>query len=190
MIHPDFDIQVINSHIGYGLISKRFLPAGTILFTHDSLDKVLSLNDPVLNEPNIKNVVEKYGFVIDDSIIIGWDSIKFVNHSCEDFNTLVITDCSCACSISIKDIDMNQEWLEDYTQYECSNVTSKCYCSSKGCKGFISNQTDNLEKKQSWEKLLSNAVLLLDKNEQPLLELILGQKHSNPNCRVLAAFKK
>ena len=39
MIHPKTELQFINKEIGYGVVATEFIPAGTITWVLDKLDR-------------------------------------------------------------------------------------------------------------------------------------------------------
>lgn len=187
MIHPNFELKHINSTIGFGLISKCFLPIGTIIYAHDKLDICLKNNSPIINDPLYKKVFEEYSFTIGQNVIIPWDNGKFINHSCENFNALAITNCSCACSIVVKDFHEKDEWLEDYTMYFELGFKMQCFCQSPNCTKLIFNQTANEEKNKIWSDYLNKAFSCITDVKQPLVDIIKYHKHSNPNCPIKIA---
>ena len=39
MIHPDTELQFINDEIGHGVVATKLIPAGTITWVLDKLDR-------------------------------------------------------------------------------------------------------------------------------------------------------
>ena len=42
MIHPKTEIKFINNEVGYGVVATEFIPAGTITWVLDKLDREFS----------------------------------------------------------------------------------------------------------------------------------------------------
>ena len=42
MIHPDTELQFINNDIGHGVVATKFIPAGTITWVLDKLDRTFT----------------------------------------------------------------------------------------------------------------------------------------------------
>ena len=84
MIHPDTELRLVDERIGYGVFATRRIPAGTITWIRDALDRGFTRQAIDAMEPAYRAILDKYTFV--DAIgehVLCWDIARFVNHSCD-----------------------------------------------------------------------------------------------------------
>ncbi|MCB0801615.1 MAG: SET domain-containing protein-lysine N-methyltransferase, partial [Flavobacteriales bacterium] len=62
MIHPKTELKFISKEIGYGVVATEFIPAGTITWALDKLDREFSLIEFQSFEPIYQNILDYYTF--------------------------------------------------------------------------------------------------------------------------------
>ena len=89
MIHPKTEIKFISDDIGYGVVATKFIPAGTITWVLDKLDREFTPEEVNSFEPFYKNIIDTYSFRNNKgNLVLCWDNGRFVNHS---FNSNCLT---------------------------------------------------------------------------------------------------
>ena len=58
MIHPHTTLQFIGNEIGYGVVATAFIPAGTITWVLDKLDREFSPHDFQSMEPIYQDILD------------------------------------------------------------------------------------------------------------------------------------
>lgn len=100
---------------GIGLIADEFIPSGKIIWKHhDLVDRVYhykQLDD--IPEP-ARSVVQYYGWREGDYFIWPGDNARFVNHS----KTPNVQTQGGGVSVAIKDIQIGEEIIEDYSTFD------------------------------------------------------------------------
>ena len=82
MIHPDTELRFISPEKGYGVIATRFIPAGTITWAFDELDRVFSAEEFLGMDVRYREILDKYCYRDSDGqFVLCWDNSRFVNHS-------------------------------------------------------------------------------------------------------------
>ena len=89
MIHPKTELRFISHEIGYGVVATEFIPAGTITWVLDKLDREFTLGQ-VQEMPEIyQDILEFYTFRNNKgNFVLCWDNGRYVNHS---FNSNCLT---------------------------------------------------------------------------------------------------
>ncbi len=82
MIHPNTELRFISREIGYGVVATKLIPAGTITWVYDKLDREFTPDDFAKMEPLYQNILDTYTFRNNKgNLILCWDNGRFVNHS-------------------------------------------------------------------------------------------------------------
>ncbi len=111
MMHPHTELRFINEAIGHGVVATRDLPAGTITWIQDDLDRVFSPEEVESMHPLYAGTMDKYCFRNNDgSWVLCWDHSKYVNHS---FRSNCLTT-AYKFEIAIRDIRAGEELTDDY----------------------------------------------------------------------------
>ena len=82
MIHPDTELQFINNEIGHGVVTTKLIPAGTITWALDKLDREFT-KEEFLNMDNLyQDILDTYTYRNNKgNFVLCWDHGRFVNHS-------------------------------------------------------------------------------------------------------------
>ena len=74
MMHPDTELKFINKEKGYGVVATKFIPAGTITWVLDRLDKVYRPSQYKALEPIYRNILDIYTYRNNEgNFILCWE---------------------------------------------------------------------------------------------------------------------
>lgn len=188
MIHPDTQLQFINPTIGFGVVATKRIPRGTITWTRDSLDQVLSHEEVQKLTPLHLDDFLKFSYLNGNGeYILCWDIGRFVNHSCDPNVVAPGFDFE----IAVRDIEPGQQIMGDYATYNLETGFD-CFCETQSCRRVI-QPTDREQLAPRWDELVRKAFDQFDKVQQPLwslvvekgaVELALRDATRIPSCRV------
>lgn len=167
MIHPDTNIRYINGNIGVGVFATAFIPKGTITYIKDKLELMIKPDDPIINDPDYAELVDKYSFIDGDGTrVISWDHAKYVNHCCE-CNTI---STGYGFEIAIKDINEGEQITDEYGLF---NVDYKMTleCSNGPCRKTLS--PDDIDRySDKWDEKVKSALQTVNNVQQPLMRYL------------------
>ena len=106
MIHPHTELRFVSPEIGYGVYATKKIPMGTITWSKDQLDRVISKDE--LNQftkPNLENLLKYTYRDRNGDYIFCWDHTRFINHSFNPNSMLT----SLNFEIAIRDIKKDEE---------------------------------------------------------------------------------
>ena len=166
MIHPKTELKFISNEIGHGLVATEFIPAGTITWVLDKLDREFSPSDFQAMEPLYQNIIDIYSFRNNKgNLILCWDNGRFVNHS---FNSNCLTT-AYDFEIAIRDIHPGEQLTDDYGYL---NITKPFRGIDEGTKRKVVYPDDLVNYHKIWDKKIQKVFGKISSNEQPLKELI------------------
>lgn len=167
MIHPHTELRLISPEIGYGPVATRFLPRGTIAWTLDCLDIIMSPAQVAALPPAYAEIFDRYSYVDPSGrSILCWDAGRYMNHHCEP----AVRGVSPQFQILVRDVHPGEELTCEYA--ECNINFLECRCGSKRCRGRIRGE-DLLEHGAAWEREVKDALALTSKVEQPLWRYVI-----------------
>jgi uncharacterized protein len=163
MIHPDTELRFINHNKGRGVFATKPIPKGTLTYVSDSLEIEIFPDDPRLNDPRYKHVIETYSFIDRNGTrIISWDHAKYVNHCCQ-CNTM---SSGFGFEIAIRDIAAGEEITDEYGMFNFA-YPMDIECDKSPCRKVISG--NDLEKYHTeWDQKVTDALKLFNTVNQPL----------------------
>ena len=183
MIHPDTELRYINPSIGYGVVAKKLIPAGTITWVMDAFDIELPPEKLDSLSAAYKAKIDKYAFRNRvGNYIICWDHGKYINHS---FDSNCLTT-AYDFEIAIRDIFPGEQLTDDYGYL---NINTPFYAYDEGLERKVVYPDDLLRYYEDWDKTLGRTFFLIEKVNQPLkkyfekeswqeIQLVLeGRKH-------------
>ena len=148
MIHPKTELQFINNEIGYGVVATEFIPAGTITWVLDKLDRAFTPKEYESMEPVYKEILETYSFRNNmGNLVLCWDYGRFVNHS---FNSNCLTT-AYDFEIAIRDIQKGEQLTDDYGYL---NISKPFRGMDEGTKRKVVYPDDLLRHSKIWDKKL------------------------------------
>ena len=166
MIHPKTELRLISKEIGYGVVAKEFIPAGTITWALDALDREFTPEQFQKMEPLYQNILDTYCYRNNKgNLVLCWDYGRYVNHSFKSNCLSTAYDFE----IAIRDIYPGEELTDDYGYL---NVSEPFKGVEEGTARKTVYPDDLLNFHKVWdEQLLQNFPAIL-KVEQPLKQLI------------------
>ncbi len=169
MIHPKTELKFISSEIGYGVVATNFIPAGTITWVLDKLDREFSPTEFQSMEPIYQNILDTYTFRNNNgNFVLCWDNGRYVNHS---FNSNCLTT-AYDFEIAIRDIHAGEQLTDDYGYL---NIPQPFRGINEGTKRKIVYPDDLVKYYKVWDKKIQKVFGKINVNDQPLKELINEQ---------------
>lgn len=166
MIHPNTEIRYINSTVGYGVVATKFIPAGTITWVLDRLDREFSQDQFHAMNSEYQNILETYSYRNNlGKLILCWDNARFVNHS---FNSNCLTT-SYDFEIAIRDIHPGEELTDDYGYL---NVSEPFLGIDEGTDRKIVYPDDLVRYHKEWDEKIEHVFSRIPSLDQPLRKII------------------
>ncbi|SMG41386.1 SET domain-containing protein [Arenibacter troitsensis] len=166
MIHPKTELQFINKEIGYGVVATEFIPAGTITWVFDKLDREFSPAELETLEPIYQSILDTYTFRDNKGrYVLCWDNARYVNHS---FNSNCLTT-AYDFEVAIRDIHVGEQLTDDYGYL---NIPQPFRGIDEGTRRKIVYPDDLLKYYKVWDKKLQLVFPKIPMLDQPLKPLI------------------
>jgi hypothetical protein len=168
VIHPSTRVAPVSPEIGDGVLATARIPAGTIVWAQDALDRVVTPGERLLLPSPLKAVIDRYAYVDErGDYVLCWDGGRFVNHAC-DANIHGIGACVL---VAVRDIEPGEEITCDYA--DCNlDWALDCACGSPRCRGRITR--DELARlAPEWDALTRCLIPLVRGVPQPLWDCLL-----------------
>ena len=166
MIYPKTELKFINNEVGYGVVATEFIPAGTITWALDKLDREFSPTEFQAMEPIYQNILDFYTFRNrHGSFVLCWDNGRYVNHS---FNSNCLTT-AYDFEIAIRDIQVGEQLTDDYGHL---NIGTPFRGIDEGTKRKVVYPDDLIKYYKVWDRKLLKVFDRIPKLNQPLKELI------------------
>ena len=161
MIHPKTELKFISNDVGYGVVATEFIPAGTITWVLDKLDREFSPLEFQRLEPVYQNILDTYTFRNNNgNFVLCWDNARFVNHS---FNSNCLTT-AYDFEIAIRDIHPGEQLTDDYGYL---NIMTPFRGINEGTRRKVVYPDDLLKYYKVWDKKLLNVFDRIPVLEQP-----------------------
>ncbi|MGE0567780.1 MAG: SET domain-containing protein [Bacteroidia bacterium] len=158
-------MKFINSEIGYGVVATKFIPAGTITWALDKLDREFSLEDFQNMEPIYQAILDTYTYRNSKgNFVLCWDHGRYVNHS---FNSNCLTT-AYDFEIAIRDIQVGEQLTDDYGYL---NIQSPFRSIDEGTKRKVVYPNDLLRYHKVWDNKIKKVFNKITKLNQPLRPL-------------------
>lgn len=166
MIHPHTRLQLINEEIGYGVVATQLIPAGTITWVLDKLDREFSPKQFAKMEPLYQDILDTYTFRNrQGKMILCWDHGRYVNHS---FNSNCLTT-AYDFEIAIRDIQPGEELTDDYGYL---NITKPFRAADEGTKRKTVYPDDLKRYSKVWDAKIEKVFHKITKLDQPLRPIL------------------
>ena len=166
MIHPHTELSFISNEVGYGVVATQFIPAGTVTWVLDKLDREFTPLEFEHMEPIYQNILDTYTFRNNNGhFILCWDNGRYVNHS---FNSNCLTT-AYDFEIAIRDIQPGEQLTDDYGYL---NIAQPFRGIDEGTRRKTVYPDDLLKYYRIWDKKLLKVFNRIPKKEQALRELI------------------
>lgn len=169
MIHPHTELRFISEEVGYGVVATKFIPAGTITWALDKLDREFSPADFQKMEPIYQTILDTYTYRNSNgNYVLCWDLGRFVNHS---FNSNCLST-SYDFEVAIRDIQCGEQLTDDYGYL---NVGQPFRGINEGTKRKVVYPDDLLRYYKVWDKKLLTVIGKVSTMEQPLRILLSNE---------------
>ena len=166
MIHPKTELKFISNEIGYGVVATDFIPAGTITWVLDKLDREFSPTDFQSMELVYQNILDTYTFRNNNgNFVLCWDNGRYVNHS---FKSNCLTT-AYDFEIAVRDIHPGEQLTDDYGYL---NIPHPFRGIDEGTRRKIVYPNDLVKYYKIWDKKIQKVFGKINLNEQPLRGLI------------------
>ena len=166
MIHPKTELKFISNEIGYGVVATDFIPAGTITWVLDKLDREFSPSDFHSMELIYQNILDTYTYRNNNgNFVLCWDNGRYVNHS---FNSNCLTT-AYDFEIAVRDIHPGEQLTDDYGYL---NIPYPFRGIDEGTRRKIVYPNDLVKYYKIWDKKIQKVFGKINSNDQPLRELI------------------
>ena len=166
MIHPKTELRLISEEIGYGVVAKEFIPAGTITWALDDLDREFTPEQFNNMDPIYQNILDTYCYRNNKgNLVLCWDYGRYVNHSFKSNCLSTAYDFE----IAIRDIYPGEELTDDYGYL---NVSEPFRGVEEGTERKTVYPDDLLNYHQIWDEQLLRNFPKITEVEQPLKRLI------------------
>ena len=166
MIHPKTELQFINKEIGYGVVATEFIPAGTITWVLDKLDREFCPAELETLEPIYQSILDTYTFRDNKGrYVLCWDNARYVNHS---FNSNCLTT-AYDFEVAIRDIHVGEQLTDDYGYL---NIPQPFRGIDEGTRRKVVYPDDLLKYYKVWDKKLQLVFPKIPMLDQPLKPLI------------------
>ncbi len=173
MIHPNTEVKFISKEVGHGVVATEFIPAGTITWALDKLDREFSLSDLQNMEPIYRSIVETYTFRNNKgNYVFCWDHGRYVNHSFDSNCLSTAYDFE----IAIRDIQPGEQLTDDYGYL---NIIQPFKAEDEGTKRKYVYPDDLLKYHKVWDKKIKKVfgnIIKLDQPLKPILSKELWEK--------------
>jgi hypothetical protein len=166
MIHPNTELKFISNEIGYGMVATKFIPAGTITWALDKLDREFTVKEFQAMPAIYQDILDFYTFRNNaGNFVLCWDNGRYVNHS---FNSNCLTT-AYNFEIAIRDIHVGEQLTDDYGYL---NITEPFRGINEGTRRKVVYPNDLLKYHKTWDKKLIKVFDKIPELDQPLKELI------------------
>ncbi len=166
MIHPKTELKFISNQVGYGVVATELIPAGTITWVLDKLDREFSPSDFQNMEPIYQNILDTYTYRNNNgNYVLCWDNGRYVNHS---FNSNCLTT-AYDFEIAIRDIQPGEQLTDDYGYL---NIPYPFRGIDEGTRRKVVYPNDLEKYYKVWDKKIEKAIKKINTLEQALRELI------------------
>ncbi len=162
MIHPHTELQFISDEIGHGVVATRLIPAGTITWVLDPLDREFSPTHYEKLDQLYKDILDTYTYRNNKgNYVLCWDHGRFVNHS---FRSNCLTT-AYDFEVAIRDIKPGEQLTDDYGYL---NVESPFEGIDEGTERKVVYPDDLLNYHGIWDRKIQKVFGRITALEQPL----------------------
>lgn len=173
MIHPYTELQFISEEIGHGVVATRKIPAGTITWVLDPLDREFTTAQYQELNALYKEILDTYTYRNNKgNYVLCWDHGRFVNHS---FNSNCLTT-AYDFEIAIRDILPGEQLTDDYGYL---NIEEPFKGIDEGTDRKVVYPDDLLKYHGVWDNKLKevfSSIITLPQPLQPFIEDSLWTK--------------
>jgi hypothetical protein len=163
VIHPDTELRFIGPDVGYGVVTTRLIPKGSITWVMDKLDQVFTPRAVARLGPLYSGIIAKYTFRDNrGNFVLCWDHGRFINHS---FHPSCVTT-AYDFELAVRDIHPGEELTDDYGWL---NLPEPFHClPEKRSARKMVKPDDLVNFHRRWDRKVESAFRQFCRVEQPL----------------------
>lgn len=162
MIHPHTELRFISPEVGYGVVATQFIPAGTITWVLDQLDREFRPEEFDALAPLYQDILETYTFRNNKgNRVLCWDHGRFVNHS---FNSNCLST-AYDFEVAIRDIQVGEQLTDDYGYL---NISAPFRGIDEGSRRKVVYPNDLLKYHRIWDNKIKRVFPKITKLDQAL----------------------
>jgi len=166
MIHPHTELKFISPEVGHGVVATQRIPAGTVTWVLDKLDREFWPSEFKALDPIYQNILDTYCYRNNlGKLVLCWDHARYVNHS---FNANCLST-AYDFEIAIRDIEIGEQLTDDYGYL---NIERPFRGVNEGTKRKVVYPDDLLRYHKVWDKKLLNVMPQVADLKQPLGSLM------------------
>lgn len=166
MIHPKTELKYISEAVGHGVVATQFIPAGTITWVLDKLDREFTPSQFEAMTPLYQTILDTYCYRNNKgNFILCWDHGRYVNHS---FNSNCLTT-AYDFEIAIRDIQPGEQLTDDYGYL---NISEPFEGIDEGTERKVVYPDDLINYHKVWDEQIKTVFGNIVKHNQPLKGLI------------------
>ena len=166
MIHPHTELKYISPEMGHGVVATQFIPAGTITWTQDQLDRVFTPEEFNHLDKLYQNILDVYSFKNNKgNLVLCWDNGRYVNHS---FNSNCLST-AYDFEIAIRDIKAGEQLTDDYGYL---NISYPFRGIDEGTRRKVVYPNDLIKYYKIWDNKIKKVFPKILTVEQPLKGVI------------------
>lgn len=175
MIHPDTALRFVDAAIGHGVFATAPIPRGTITWTLDPLDRVMTAAELTALPEAMRFDPGRHMWVRPDGRhVLAWDIARYVNHSCQP--NCLATDAGF--EIAVADIAAGEQLTNDYAQLGMTpDERLDCRCGAAQCRGTVSTRAGSAIA-LAWRRRIAAALADMHAVAQPLWRLVPDGAHA------------
>lgn len=183
MLLPNTELRFINDEVGVGVFARQPIPAGTIVWVQDPMDRVFTMEDLSGMSALLQRQMLHYSYMDHTQhMVLCWDLAKYFNHSC-DANCLGL---DFPFELAVRDIEAGEQLTDDYaTFYSVDDEGFACRCGAESCRHVVSPK-NRAVMMSAWSQKLAAAAALAHTVPQPLMELMPAGELERVNARLVS----
>lgn len=166
MIHPNTELKFISKEVGYGVVATELIPAGTITWALDKLDREFTPQEFEEMEAIYQNILDTYTFRNNNGhFVLCWDNGRYVNHS---FNSNCLTT-AYDFELAIRDIQPGEQLTDDYGYL---NIVTPFKGIDEGTRRKTVYPNDLLKYHKVWDNKIKRVFNKITQLKQPLRDVL------------------
>ncbi len=173
MIHPHTELQFISDEVGHGVVATQFIPAGTITWVRDPLDREFTPGEYQEMDTLYKDILDTYTYRNNKgNYVLCWDHGRFVNHS---FKSNCLTT-AYDFEIAVRDIQPGEQLTDDYGYL---NIETPFRAIDEGTSRKVVYPDDLLHFHEEWDEKIEavfDRIISVEQPLKPFLEESLWKK--------------
>ena len=167
MMHPHTRLAWISDAVGHGVVATQAIPAGTIVWVPDALDRRISPAEFATLPAPVQAGVEHFAYLDQDgNRVLAWDLARYVNHACAPTCVSAGYDCN----VAAVDLGPGDQLTDDYGSY--LRGTMACACGSAQCRGTVGTGVLDAHLISAWDARFAQVFPLIFAVDQPLWSVL------------------